>query len=117
MTLPPYPSPTVELNSQVLDAVKGKVNHATKTLSSRGDQSQASGSRGVGNVRKQQKETDNAIYCYRNAFDSNPMYIPALFNLAKELTGQNQHNEAKEHFQKILEIEPNHAGALAAIGQ
>lgn len=71
----------------------------------------------LSNVRKQQKETDNAIYCYRNAFDSNPMYIPALFNLAKELTGQNQHNEAKKHFQKILEIEPNHAGALAAIGQ
>jgi tetratricopeptide (TPR) repeat protein len=45
------------------------------------------------------------------------MYIPALLNLAKELTGQNQHDEAKKHFQKILEIEPNHAGALAAIGQ
>ena len=71
----------------------------------------------LGNVLKQQKESDKAITCYHKAIKSNPTYVPALFNLANELRKQNKPAEAKKHFLQVLEIEPNHVGARAAIGQ
>lgn len=71
----------------------------------------------LGNVLKQQRKPDMAIACYHKAITSNPNYVPALFNLANELAKQNKEAEAKKHFLQVLEIEPDHAGARAAIGQ
>ncbi len=71
----------------------------------------------LGNVLKQQKESDMAIACYHKAITSNPNYVPALFNLANNLAKQNKDAEVKKHFLQVLEIEPDHAGARAAIGQ
>lgn len=42
LTLPSYAIPSVELVSDVLDALKGRANHVKETLSSRGDYSQTS---------------------------------------------------------------------------
>ena len=75
LTLPPYPSPAVELVSDVLEALKGRVNHSKKTLSSRGDHLQASGSRGcprsgkvTAEVCKQLGVAEQSYYLWRREY-------------------------------------------------
>lgn len=66
LTLPlPHPSLPVEFVADVLDALKGGFNHAKKTLSSRGDHSQASGSRGGPRSRNVGRRGLQEAWCYR----------------------------------------------------
>ena len=71
----------------------------------------------LGNILQQQNRLDEAIKCYRHSVASDSSYLRAFFNLAQALSGKGEAEEARKHLQRVLEIDPNHSEAIAALEQ
>jgi tetratricopeptide (TPR) repeat protein len=71
----------------------------------------------LGTVLCAQERFDEGIRSYFEAMKLNPISADLYFRLAKALTDLGQDSEAREWYQKALEIEPSHAGARAALDQ
>lgn len=69
----------------------------------------------LGNILQRQNKYGEAIDCYRNSVASNPTYVRAFFNLSQTLSQSGEHQEARTHLQRVLELDPHHSEARAAI--
>lgn len=60
---------------------------------------------------------DESIAAYKNALNLNQEYVDAHFNLGVVLMRiQNKQKESLEHFQKVLELQPNHPNKELILG-
>jgi cytochrome c-type biogenesis protein CcmH/NrfG len=71
----------------------------------------------LGNIFQRQNKLDEAIHCYRNSITSNPTYLRAFVHLAQALSSNGEAEEARQHLERLLKIDPSNPEARALIDQ
>ncbi len=71
---------------------------------------------GLGNDAFESKQYDRAISLYEQALADDPKYHYAIFNMAVTYQKKNNHDKAREYYQRAIDIEPDNADAHNNLG-
>jgi tetratricopeptide (TPR) repeat protein len=71
----------------------------------------------MGVLYSEMRKYDQASAQYQRALETNPVYIPALFNLAGLLEESGKRQEAISLYERVLKINPRHWDSLSRLAQ